>query len=378
MNASNHTTPVSIDLPVLNSHKNESLFSNLTDRPIPTPKGYPYRGTYRKPRFRDHNTDVIVYPKEHSTLDHWIESTIVEKLKTVRGNQDLFKKRKRFFRQYRNGRRISIFNMPSNQTVYLIIVNNHFAGLKHIDFMDNVYFPTFASLFPFSFDVVYISAALSEEKRVFENPYTFRGHYSYHSFRMIYDLFPREEGFVYSGYLLMNDDSYVDPLFLKEYNLSRSWGEERELFNKIFFSNWNSITNTMGVTFSQALMEAIDDLAGIPDINAKCQFTTSNQIRKGWGDFFYVSESDLVWFLRMEEVMFSHRVFLEHAVPTILHCLNQLSIVDCNHRHMVQRTHCLHIHPVKLSTIDSQTFVKKRLRHLNMYEVPVSSYSLVC
>lgn len=339
---------------------------------IYTPKKHIYRGTYDYPRFRANDSGLIYYPKRGSRVV-FHPSSPKELAKAVGGISSFLKWKRFFLRQYRNHTLLEQFQYPSNSTL-LFIVNFHFSQYGSHSFLEKEFFPRFAELFPYDFDIVYIGAAYSHVRRIFQNTYTKSGQYSYHSFRIVTDLFPRSEGFVYRSYVFMNDDSYVDPLFLATYDLDRSWSEGGSPLRIDFTDNWHGRLNVRGIPFSQAFMEAMDELSGDPTINDRCHMDDPFRHVKGWADFFIISPRDLDLFLRMEEVMIRHQVFLEYAVVNLISCLNPEHIIDCNHMLMEDRTRCVHIHPVKYSQQYMREYAINRLQHKNMYEVPICTY----
>lgn len=351
------------------STRREEEYLNNT---IYTPSKLLYRGTYDYPRFRANDSGMIVYPRKGARVVLH-PSSPREKAKAVGGIPFLLHWKRSFLRQYRNHVLLEQFQDPSNST-FLFIVNYHFSKYGSYSFLEKEYFPRFATLFPYDFDVVYIGPTYSPFHRIFQNTYSTHGKYSYHSFRIALDLFPRSEGFVYRSYVFMNDDSYVDPLFLSTYDLDRSWGEGGTPLRRDSPDDWHTELNLRGIPFSQAYMEALDELSGDPMINDRCHMDRPFHHVKGWGDFFIVSKGDLDLFLRMEEVMIKHQVFLEYAVANIIFCLNSEILIDCNHKYMENRTRCVHIHPVKYSQEAMREYGIKRLQHKNMYEVPISNY----
>ena len=75
-----------------------------------------------------------------------------------------------YLRSYRNHKRVpaSQKNIKDyfTRTVYLFVVNFHFIFYDNISFMDESYFPTFASIFKYDFDVIYIGPESNSPYRV--------------------------------------------------------------------------------------------------------------------------------------------------------------------------------------------------------------------
>ena len=78
-----------------------------------------------------------------------------------------------YLRSYRNHKRVpaSQKNIKDYFTrkVYLFVVNFHFIYYKNIPFMDESYFPTFASIFNHDFDVIYIGPKSDSQKHFCKN-----------------------------------------------------------------------------------------------------------------------------------------------------------------------------------------------------------------
>ena len=93
-----------------------------------------------------------------------------------------------YLRSYRNHKRVpaSQKNIKDYFTrkVYLFVVNFHFIYYKNIPFMDESYFPTFASIFNHDFDVIYIGPKSNKNHSVLSNGLPLRGYYSYHTLRV--------------------------------------------------------------------------------------------------------------------------------------------------------------------------------------------------
>ena len=172
--------------------------------------GYPSRGTVDKMRYSSSDYTIKLYPRNEQSLSiHPSSNWSMKESLCGKSNDD---SKNQYLRQYRNHKRMNSFHSPTNDTI-LIIVNYHFNHYGSISFFDSTFFPAFAQLYPTDFDVVYIGANCHRPAKVLRNAYTHRGRYSYHSFRLVYDLFSEDE-YPYKGYLFMNDDSYVDPQFL--------------------------------------------------------------------------------------------------------------------------------------------------------------------
>ena len=334
------------------------------------PRFTPYHGTVSKPRFSDANQETIIYPVKGAVAPNITLLSSKELVDCLGGNASLIQKKHQFLLQYRKHVLAEKWQIPSSyhEHTILIIVNCWSHSNITLSFLRNRYFPLFAVVFPQDFDVLFFSSQFDYNQRLLKNPFLSIGFYTYRSLHLAYGLYPPKEGFHYSGFLVMSDNSYVDPQFFGGYDLHMSWGESYDPFNKNVISMWNTLRNNLNVTFSQALMEAADELAGIPEINDRCLFTSGKALQRGKTDFWYICEKDIEIALQMEEIMFKHRVFTQFGVPTITHCLNPQSVIDCTRESMSKQMKCVHINPVNLANETNQVYIIKRIKRENLDE----------
>ena len=66
-------------------------------------------------------------------------------------------------------------------------------------------------------------------------------------------------------------------------------------------------------------------------------------LKGGWGDFFYLPSKDRELFMRLEDIFWRNKAFLEDVVPIIMQCLHAEMIDDCNHGKMLNRETCSHL-----------------------------------
>ena len=97
-------------------------------------------------------------------------------------------------------------------------------------------------------------------------------------------------------------------------------------------------------------------------------------LKGGWGDFFYFPSKDTELFMRLEDIFWKNKAFLENAVPIIMECLHAEMIDDCNHGKMLKRETCSHLHPVKFSRPRERTICLNRIKNITLSEKPHNSY----
>lgn len=102
----------------------------------------------------------------------------------------------------------------------------------------------------------------------------------------------------------------------------------------------------------------------------KCHFERPENWRRGFADFFYITQKDMKAFYPMITVMKKHWVFLEMAAPTVNYCITHNFVVNCNHRGMKNRRTCVHMHPVKYRQPGMKEFALNRLYHKNLDSSP--------
>ena len=282
-----------------------------------------------------------------------------------------FENMDKYLTRFRNNRLINSRNITyySSHNVYLFIVNYHHRNYTSALFIRNVVYSLFAIYYPYDFDLLLIGPTKNDKMGVSGNGLPTRGYYSYHSLTVAFKMFPRKCGYTYSGYFLANDDSCLQPILLGRENhniaLSESW------FNWTNYTHWmwNWKLNSNGIKFSQAFFDAVEEISESPSMKALCKFNKT-KLRKGWGDFFYIPKSKISSFLKLEKVMFEHKVFLESAVPFIMQCLEAKVIVNCNHGKMLQRENCVHLHPVKYSRSEEKSICINRITNISLIERP--------
>ena len=266
---------------------------------------------------------------------------------------------------------------PNHHTphLYLFIVNFHWVNYRQVPFIRDTYFPKFLSYFQSDFDVVIVGPKTNEERLVIGNGLPQGGYYSYYGMPYIYHLLCEQRSCNYDGFLFMNDDSYIDPQFLKSYNLSMSWSEPSVVCNPRRNGRWRwpFNKNNVGIPFYIAYENAIKTLQR-EEVGKLCNFKNVDNNRRGYSDAFYLARKDVKVFNRIATVMFENSVFLEMATPSAMWCVTHSFFNDCNHGRMKNREACVHMHPVKYSKRKMRQLAMNRLDHVNMHVIPHVGY----
>ena len=252
---------------------------------------------------------------------------------------------------------------------FLFVVNFHYPMYEAVSFLDTIFFPAYRKQFPFDFDVVIVGPQSDQEYQVIGNGTPSAGHYSYWSLWMVYHQLCVVESCSYKGFVYMNDDSYVDPLFLASYDLSQSWIEPTKMIDFSVRWDWHKRKNIAGVLFPNAYINAIKNLQNT-EIGKKCHFENDTNLRRGYADFYYITKKDMPIYYKLIPEMKRQYVFLEMAAPTVNWCITHNFVINCNHDGRKEIRTCLHVHPVKLRMDEMKEYAMKRLYHLNMSEIP--------
>ena len=284
------------------------------------------------------------------------------------------KKKDQFIRRYRNHTRVYSSNPRDYQSrsVYLFVINYHWPRYDSVSFIEHDIYESFALNYPHDFDLVIIGPRGNNTLLVFNNGLPKGGYYSYHSMRIILDTFTPEEGYKYAGYFLVNDDSCLQPTLLSREDHGKAMRESAFTFHR---SNgwWNKKINLNHVNFSVAAMESISEINRDKNLSMICKLNVTH-LKDGWGDFFYFPSKDRELFMRLEDIFWRNKAFLEDVVPIIMQCLHAELIDDCNHGKMLNRESCSHLHPVKFSRPRERTICLNRIKNITLLEKPDNSY----
>lgn len=257
---------------------------------------------------------------------------------------------------------------PSEETI-LVVVNYHFKFYKTVPFFERKFFPLFQEFFQYNIDVLFVGPGGNSKYKVVNNNIPIAGILSYNSLLVAYERLCIHHLCNYKGFLVMNDDSHVDPRFLMKYDLSHSWTEPSRKLNWNEKWVWLKGSNYLGVPYPKAFMQTLKDLKNT-EWYAKCHFQRKNNHRRGFADFYYIVNSDMKAHYEMMKYFLKRQVFLEMAVPTVNWCLTHRSVDDCNHFEMKNRKTCVHMHPVKLLQNHMEQFSMNRLLHKNLGSKP--------
>lgn len=260
--------------------------------------------------------------------------------------------------------------------VYLFVVNFHFSNYSSALFIRRVIYSLFALSYPYDFDLLLLGPVTDKSNLVYGNGLPELGYYSYHSLTVAVKMFPAQCGYIYAGYFQVNDDSCLQPFFLGKEPHNQPMAETWSNWNTKILWVWNKKRNMNNILYSKAFLDAVNEVDRTISLKSLCKFNKST-LRKGWGDFFYVPSSKIYSFLKLEMVFFTHKVFLENAIPFIMNCLNANIIKNCNHGNMPGREYCVHLHLVKFSRINERHMCINRIANINLSERP-NTWFCVC
>ena len=321
-----------------------------------------------------HNKDVIC----EDTTNFLISKGYILK-SDVNGTKccETYETMDKYLTRFRNNKPYDKRNLTYYFTnkVYLFIVNYHHLNYTSAFFIRNVIYNLFALYYPYDFDLLLVGPTTDEQLKVLGNGLPKFGAYSYHSMTIAYDVFSPDCGYNYAGYFLANDDSCLQPIYLGKENHDQAMAEDWRYWTNKTYWKWNHVRNMNKVVYQQAFFEAIDEINDSPTTNTFCWYNKS-LLRRGWGDFYYVPKTKVESYLKLEEIMFKHKVFLEVAVPSMMQCLDANIIRNCNHGRMTNRENCVHLHPVKYSRIEEKSICINRITNLTLQERPKTWYSV--
>lgn len=273
---------------------------------------------------------------------------------------------------------IDHYHKNGSTPIYLIVVNHHWKLYGGLPFFRTEYFPRFHQLFNQSFDVVYFSPAFRKDLRVVNHTLEEGGAYSYHTLAVGYNVFGHANPYSYAGYFLLNDDAFLDPIYLNEYDLTHSLHEITRVYNPKEYWSWNLLKNEFKVSYPIAFYKAMEDIKLIPDLENRCHLANPQNHRRGLQDFFYVTDKDIDTFVRLSSIFYAHHAFLETAAPTINWCLSHRPINTCNHHFWPNVTTCVHFHPIKLYENSARSLVMNHINRKDIHKRIPMSWFHVC
>lgn len=259
---------------------------------------------------------------------------------------------------------------------YLIVVNHHWSFYSSVSFINHKLYKRFNELYPFDFDLINMGPKFNDTLRVVNHSLRIGGEYSYYTLAKAYAFL---KGYTeYDGYFLINDDAFLDPHRLREYDLRQSWHEPTRPYNWTFPWSWNYLRNEHFVPYPVAFRNAIREVTSVPSLESQCHLVLDVNQRRSLQDFFYVTASDMPVFLRLVDIFYKHRVFLEQAAATINWCLSHNEIVSCNHHNWPFVSKCVHLHPIKLGNSFNRNLAMQHIEGTNTRLVPPMSWYSVC
>ena len=285
--------------------------------------------------------------------------------RNVYGNLD------KYITRFRDHKLTNDRNMDdyTSKNIYLITVNYHFKNYSSASFIRKVIYNLFALNYPYDFDLLLIGPVTDDSYLVYGNGLPVLGFYSYHSLTVAINTFPARCGYTYAGYFQTNDDSCLQPILLGKEDHNQPMAESWQTWNVNLHWVWNKKNNTNNIPFYKSFLNAVDEINNHKSLRLLCSFNKTN-LRKGWGDFFYIPQTEVNSYIKLEKVFFNHKVFLENTVPFIMNCLNAKTIINCNHGKMMEREYCVHLHPVKFSRINERLICINRLTNISLSERP--------
>lgn len=255
---------------------------------------------------------------------------------------------------------------------YLMVVNHHWNFTGALPFLRETLYEKFSELYPVDFDLVNMGPSFRGQAKMVCHSLRVGGEYSYYTLHRAYTFL---KGYArYNGYFLINDDAFLDPFFLQNYDLQKSWHEPTRPFLWNERWSWNYLRNENGVMYPRAFREAIDEVIGTPALERRCQLRNANNQRRSLQDFFYVAAVDMPVWLQLADIFYKHRVFLEQAAPTINWCVSHNKIITCNHHNWPDVQTCVHLHPIKLGDQANQRTAMLRMTHQKMTAMPPMSW----
>ena len=254
--------------------------------------------------------------------------------------------------------------------VYLFIVNFHWPFYDQAEFIRDTYFREFSNYFHSSFDVILVGPSHNDTLLVYGNGLRKNGYYSYYSMPFVYHLLCEKQRCNYEGFLFMNDDSFIDPVFLNDYDLTRSYSEPHINYTRTMGWTWLHQPNFFHIPNWRAYDNAVRELMN-SDFKEVCDLYDQANRKKGYSDAFYLYKDDVKIYNTVATKMYEHRVFLEMASATAIACIpNHDHFIDCNHWPMKHRRRCVHMHPLKYRKKNNKQIALSRMIRRKLNRVP--------
>lgn len=236
----------------------------------------------------------------------------------------------------------------------LMVVNYHWSNYSSLDFVQNVYIPFFRKNYNHQVDVVIYGP--DADGIVKSNYLNQNGFYSYQTLTVAY----RESPKIYDGYMLINDDCFVNPFFFNHHNLSQILVQKNQLLlykqrwfwartlNDRNISFWNAAVSTMRAACSQKRYPMCKELRKRRD--------RAISLRKGWSDFFYYPKELMEEYVKFGDMCYANRSFLEICMPTFAANYDYYVLPMCSKLTKKNFLRCGNVHPIKYGA----SFVENR------------------
>ena len=197
--------------------------------------------------------------------------------------------------------KFKIMNHISSDKIYndiLLIINFNKPGFltlnKYLEKLYKYNFPNIVYLYPEKIENEASNTIICEESS--------EGRYSYVCFDKIYNKYPN-----YKGYFFINDDDYI-----------KVWELEKFDFNIPWFYQWDE--EDINKNKKKRAFRVCKQLIDMCDNNFEWKKNVTNfyadyLIFKGFSDLYYIPNYYISNFVKISEVMYSKKLFLECAVP---------------------------------------------------------------
>jgi hypothetical protein len=193
-----------------------------------------------------------------------------------------------------------------------------------------------------------------------------RGAFSPQSFAVAYRNRRRD----YTGYILLNDDSIIDPFLLNEHDLDRVGCEDTFVGRNSRLGFWDNWRIYGGVTGWERQQNWYADICNDTRYSwmQTCRIYAKGGHGEGMADFFYVPGVHARLFAELVEKCTEHHVWLERCVASISISFPFVNLGRLWTRYNWSghpKDHIAHYHPVKFSNPLSVEFLK---RFINLTE----------
>jgi hypothetical protein len=251
----------------------------------------------------------------------------------------------------------------------LMIYNFHWTYYEAIHAIKDIYLPFFIRHFRFDVDVVFYGPAANSFLGIDTNGLPPGGWYSYVT---LSSAAAKYRG-PYLGYLLLNDDSILNPLLLNHHDFSRvltiqPWGLRMRGEGGDW--PWSRKLNHDGKRFFQAAREMFAELCSVDPSSAMCRL--ANGPICGFADFFYIPAQYVFEYSKLTRYCAKHQVFLETCVPSVCAGFNPVTFPHCDGsleggiwNDFGRTMSCVHMHPLKLSRRNSVEKLQEWIRFID-------------